>query len=226
MAKVATKDELGLSCREAQLLLSVMPVREKFTKMRPVERAAFKHYLHCHLCRGLGLAKILDRELSCQEALLVWAKNPGALWLHLQSVEILIEECAVEHVWGKFRVEETEGIRGYDQSAACQQSPCRALWSYWQNVPMSSMAGDGADGVIGELPFLLRIFQENDFSLEPLFKIQKERMAELLENLKKGKITISPGHYHSMPELVGEVQANVEALQQLALDLANPPLVL
>ena len=155
----AEKSELELSCREAHLILRVIPLRKNVSEMKEEEIASINHYIYCKDCRDRGLADILDMKLSCQEVILVWAERAGALWLDCSSVfgpriEALIELYAAEHVWGKYQWKNSMGGSGWDTLTSCHEHPCRALHSYWVNVPMSSGAGDGPDGVIHLFPFL------------------------------------------------------------------------
>lgn len=217
----AGKPELKLSCREAQLVLRLIPLRKNVKDMREEEIAAIKHYLYCKSCRDRGLDEVLDKTLSCQEAPLVWAEHPWALWLDFipgarVERETLIQEQAVEHVWGKYQWGKGAGGHGgYDNFTACQERPCQALRVYWLRVPMSSGAGDGPEGPINLIPFLIEVFLREGWPLDELLAIQKKRMEEVLESLREEDPSIGHGHYHFMHELVAEVQANIEALQKL-----------
>ena len=212
-----------LSCRESQLILKILPLRKQAKTMKKGEVEAVKHHLYCKPCRDLGLAGILDEKLSCRDALLVWAEQASAMHLDfLPNFKVghktLIEIYAVEHVWGKYQWKNERGGSGADTSTACSKRPCQRLYSYWRNVPMSTGAGDGADGVIHLMPKLIAVFREEGWPLEPLLKIQNERTRTVLRNLVKGKVSVSPGHYHSPEELAQEILANVEALQGLAVN--------
>lgn len=216
----AEKPELMLSCREAQLVLRIVPLQKNVKDMEEEEIAASKHYLYCKSCRDRGLDEVLDRTLSCQKALLVWAEHPWALWLDFipgarVERETLIQEQAVEHVWGKYRWENPRGAKGYDYSTACRERPCRGLWHYWHRVPMSSGAGDGPSGPINLMPFLIELFLKEEWPLDELLAIQEKRLEKVLEGLREEDHSIGHGHYHFMDELGAEVQANIEALQKL-----------
>lgn len=211
----AEKTELELSCREAHLILRVTPLRKNTKEMKEEEIAAIKHYLHCKSCRDRGLSDILDTKLTCREAILVWAEQAGAMWLC--GLETLIEEYAVEHVWGKYQWQNWKGGHGYDTFTACREQPCLALHSYWARVPMSTSAGDGPGGVIHLFPFLFDVFLKWKWPLDELLDIQKKRIAEVLKDIKSGEVTVSSGHYHSTDELMEEVQEHVAALHKLAV---------
>ena len=132
----AERTELELSCREAHLLLKVIPLRKNVKKMKEEEIGAIGHYLQCKDCRDRGLADILDTKLSCEEVILVWAECAGAVWLHCASVlgpriDALIELYAAEHVWGKFQWKNSVGGSGYDTITACRERSCQSLHSYW-----------------------------------------------------------------------------------------------
>src|SRR3990167_6783253 len=126
MASKSTEQEVELSCKETCLVLKITDLRKNCEEMKEEEISAIRHYLGCNTCRVRGLAEILGLKLSCQVALLVWAKRPGALWLDQDN---LTEICAVEHVWGK---------EGWRPSDGCNKASCRKLTSYWRNVPLSA----------------------------------------------------------------------------------------
>lgn len=217
--KEVKKEKIELSCRETKLILRVIPLRKNAKDMKEEEIAAVGHYLYCESCRNFGLAEILDTKLPCKDVLLVWAERPGALWLNFGplsvQLETLIEEYAVEHVWGKYQWKNKMGGYGYDNFTACRKQSCQALRSYWYDVPMSTMAGDGAEGVIHELPFFLEIFLKEKWPLDRFFEIQRKRMRQVIKDIKSGNISVSQNHYHSTDELAQEVQANIDALQKL-----------
>lgn len=208
-------DELTLSCRESNIILRVIPLRKNIDDMKEEETAAIKHYVSCKSCRDRGLAGILDMRLSCQEAILIWAERARALWLSGQ--ETLMDEYAVEHVWGKYQLKNWMGGCGYDTFTGCQERPCQELHNYWARVPMSSSAGDGPGGVIHLFPFLIRNFLKEGWPLNELLAIQKKRISEVIRDMEDGKVTVSSGHYHSIDELAAEILEHVSTLQKLAL---------
>ncbi len=190
--------------------------------MKEEEIAAISHYLYCKDCRDRGLADILDTKLFCKEAILVWAERAGALWLDCSSVfgpriEALIELYAAEHVWGKYQCKNSVGGSGWDTLTACCERPCQTLHSHWACVPMSTMAGDGPDGVIHLFPLLIEIFLGVGWPLDELLVVQKERITKVLKDIKSGKITVSSGHYNSTDELIWEIEEHVAALQKFAV---------
>jgi len=215
--------ELELSCREAHLILRIIPLRKSVGEMKEEETAAIKHYIYCKDCRNRGLSEILDTKLSCQEAVLVWAECASALWLNCSSVfgprvGELLELYAVEHVWGKYQWENSMGGCGWDTFTGCRKhSSCQALQSYWANVPMSTGAGDGPYGVIYLFPFLFETFLKEKWPLAKLLEVQERRIVAVLEDIKNGKVTVSSGHYHSVGELIKEIREHVVALQKLAI---------
>jgi hypothetical protein len=207
------EQELKLSCREARLVLPLIPLEKDVDYMSKEELAAIKHYVDCKSCRDIGLAEILEVDFSCREAILVWA---GHLGLLPQRSRSLIEELSVEHVWGLYDWKNSMGGHGYDNSTACNEQPCRKLQHYWLSVPMSSSAGDGEEGVINEFPFLIKLFVEEEWSFDELFKIQRERVTNLLNDIKNGEVTVSIGHYHLIEDLMSEVSHHIRGLQLLA----------
>lgn len=216
------KPEIELSCREAQLILRVIPLRKNVSEMKEEEIASIKHYIYCKDCRDRGLADILDTKLSCKEAILVWAERAGALWLDCSSVfgpriETLIELYAAEHVWGKYQWKNSMDGSGWDIDTGCRERSCLNLHSYWASVPMSSSAGDGPGGVIHLFPFLFEVFLKQEWALDELIDVQKKRVAAVLKDIKSGNVTVSSGHYHSTDELMAEMREHVVALQKLAV---------
>ncbi len=215
------KTEPKLSCREAQLVLRVTPLRKHAKHMTKVEIEALGHYLHCPPCREQGLANLLDVKLTCQNAIFVWAENATALWQdcspgHFIRLTSMIELYAVEHVWGRYEWKNFMGGHGWDITTACPERPCRSLHSYWASVPMSTMSGDGASGVIGLYPLLFEIFAKEGWLVDKLLTLQRKRVAKVLDDILKGEVTVSTGHYHSIQELATEIIQHFWALQMLA----------
>lgn len=223
MSKFTEKSKIELLCREAQLILNVIPLRKNMSEMKEEEIASIRHYVYCNDCRDRGLADILDTKFSCKEAILVWAERAGALWLDCSSVfgpriKTLIELYAAEHVWGKYQWKNSRGGFGWEiGGAGCRERSCLNLHSYWARVPIGNSAGDGPGGVIYLFPFLFEIFLKEKWPLEELLAIQKNRIAAVLKDIESGKITVSRGHYNSIDELIEEMREHVVALQKLAV---------
>ena len=218
----AEKPEIELSCREAHLVLRVIPLRKNVNEMKEEEIASIKHYLNCKDCRDRGLIDILDTKLSCQEVILVWAEHAGALWMDVSSmfgprIETLVELYAAEHVWGKYQWKNSMGGSGWETFTRCPEHSCRTLHSYWARVPMSTMSGDGPDGVIYLFPLLFEIFLKEKWTLDELLVVQKKRIARVLKDIKNNKVTVSSGHYNSVDELMAEMQEHVTVLQKLVI---------
>lgn len=217
----AERIEPVLSCRESRLLLRVLPLRKNVYEMGPEEAAGIRHYLYCKLCRDVGLTDILDKDLTCQEALLVWAEAAEALWLtcapaHGISTEMLIESFAVEHVWGKYKLRNSGTDQGWDFEDACCERPCQSLHTYWLGIPMSTSAGDGPEGVINLMPCLIEIFDREEWPFDELLAIQAARVVKVLGDLRRRKVTVSSAHYHSVGQLTDEISAHIAALHKLA----------
>jgi hypothetical protein len=219
LAAVEQEDKkIELSCRESQLLLKVIPMEKELSGGSPEEKAAAGHYIGCDPCQRKGLHEITGTKLSCQEAILVWAKSNRALFL--SGRDDIKTQLAKEHVWGRW-VKRTDD-HGFDSSfERCQNKPCEKLFIYWQRVPMSSHY-DGGSGVIHLLPAVLEIFREQKWSLNEILKIQRERISLVIEHLAKRKIPPPGGHYNDLYEPQVEVNANVKALQELILDRPLP----
>lgn len=218
----AEKPKLELSCREANLIIRLTPLEKNFEKMCEEEVAAIKHYLGCGGCRDRGLADILERQLTCREAVLVWAKHAQALWQSCNPAifftsKTLLETYAVEHVWGKFQWRNSRGGCDWDPTTACHENPCRSLQYYWASIPMSSSAGDGPEGVINLFHTLAEIFLKEKWPLNKLLTIQKNRITMLIRDIQNNKVTVSTGHYHSVDELIAEINVHVAVLQKLTL---------
>ena len=204
MGNSSTEVERGglkLSCRETYLILRVVSPQKKYEAMTKEEYSAIEHYARCEGCREAGLDQILETKPTCQSIILRWAKNACALWLN--HGEALIDEQAVEHVWGKY-LKNSIGGYGFDFKTACHERPCLSLHSYWSGVSMSSHS-DGPGGPIHLFPCLFDIFLTEGWPLDELFSIQRRRVAELSEDIKSGKIrpSTSGGHYNSIRNLCG-----------------------
>lgn len=220
--RMASEVKEGLTCREAQLLLKVIPKEKRVDAMSPTELGAFQHYIGCVGCLNLGLENITGTSITCLQALLVWAEHAGALWLYSNPgmpwgrFDSLLQQQGLEHVWGRYQRNAMGGI-GYNNFLGCRKRCCQSLVAYWHSIPMSSGAGDGEQGVRGLYPWLLGIFEREGWPLDQLFKVQTARVAQLLADIHNGKLTASPGHYHSIDDLHAEVLGHVAALQELAL---------
>ncbi|MBI2625083.1 MAG: hypothetical protein HYW70_02000 [Candidatus Nealsonbacteria bacterium] len=222
-----TKQEIKLSCRETRLVLKA---RDNIDKpldwmINPEQVSAINHYLVCNGCKRVGLGKILEKQLTCQEALEIWATKPGALYLY-SRVTTLKERLAVEHVWGR-------SVRGAlwigrskepiidNHFGACLYRSCRSLMGYWAAAPLS-LSYDGWEEAAEEIPFLIDVFTIEDWPLENLLNIQTKRMAYLLEALGKGKIPPDcDGVYHDSADIVREVTENIKSLRLLIADQLN-----
>lgn len=218
----AEKPEIKLSCREAHLILRITPLCKNLSEMKEEEIVAIEHYFYCKYCRDRGLADILDTKLSCKEAILVWAERACALWLACNPAfapcfDTLIEIYATEHIWGKYQWINSMGGCGWDINTGCYKHSCLNLYKYWERVPMSGSLGDGPDGVIHLFPFLFNLFLKQKWPLDELLAVQRKRIAALLEDIKSGKIRVSKRHYHSVGEVMEEMQKHIAVLQKLAV---------
>lgn len=213
-----------LSCREAELLLRVIPLDKERKDMKPEEVGAVEHYYNlnpgCKPCRERGIRKILQREISCQGALETCANNPGPLYL--SGIRSLKELLAVEHVWGRW-IPRDEGSYHF-QIESCKEKPCFGLRYFWINTPLSS-AYNGEKEVAEEIPFLIKVFRETGWPLENILNIQSRRIEEVLEKLTQERkrssferemgfeVVNDRGTY-----ALHEVNANLDILQQIVLD--------
>jgi len=205
-------EEVTLNHNQAVPVLKVISPDKNPVDMSPDKLTALTHYSRCKRCRDIGLDEMLGLNMSHQEAILIWAKNPGALDLaHNKSLQ---QECAVEHIWGKFEI--VPGGGGYNFATGCSHRSCRTLSGFWQNSPIS-LFYNGEDEVAREFPVILEIFVTEGWPIKELLNIQKRRVKSLIADLEKGEITVSPGHYLSASHLTAELLAHVEALQKLAL---------
>ncbi len=218
MSGIEVQDK-KLSCESARLILKLRqsPLDLPAEKMGDDQRAAVKHYIHCADCCSMGLASILEHPIECQEAILIWARSARMLEFGFSTLE---ERLAIEHVSGKYQWKFPRGGNGWDYDNCCQNLACQTLWTFWHNVPMSSSAGDGASGVIELFPTIINIFSKEGWPLDPVFSLQEARLGAVLECIKSGKVTLSPGHYHSIDELVNEAAVHLRAVHRLVLKIA------
>lgn len=197
-----------LSCKEARLVLRVTDVDKTIEGSE--KRAALAHYMSCGSCKEVGLSKLCDVNLTCQETLEIWAAKPGPLYLG--KAHTLREQIAVEHVWGR--------LLG---AGACRESPCTQLRLYWARAPLCSHY-DGEEEMAAEIPFIIGIFLEENWPLERLLEIQQQRIKTLLSSLATNSIPPEcQGSYCSVDDLKHEIIVNMQALQTMLLDLKTNP---
>jgi hypothetical protein len=199
------KTKHALTHNEAQLVLGVMDLDKLDSEMSENELLAVGHYVRCAECKSLGIAKIKDRNISCKEAVLVCAEHSGAIFIDQHSLR---QQLAIEHIWGIDR----------HRQNCCLNLSCERLRLFWDQIPMSSHS-DGPQGPINLFYTIAQIFKDESWAFDELFVIQKIRFAQLIEDIKNGKITISTGHYHSIDELVEEAKNHLSCLQQFALEM-------
>lgn len=200
-----------LTHREAELVLEVMNPDKTEGQMSETELLAVAHYVKCTSCQSTGISQIRGQNISCKEAILIWATDPRALFLR-SSLKTLKELLAAEHVWGLNRP-------GF-HPGACILPSCEKLAAFWDDIPMDSHL-EGSEGPINIFPVLLDIFIQEKWILDELFQIQTNRINILLGNIKSGKITVSMGHYHDISELETELLVHITSLQSLAKDNAH-----
>jgi hypothetical protein len=198
------KTKHALTHNEAQLVLGVMDPDKLDSEMSKNEIKAVEHYVNCEECQTDGLAKLLGLTLSCKDAVLIWAQNPGHLNLYAQTLR---QKLAAEHVWGRGRLEEN----------FCQNHPCQLLRHHFMTAKGCSSVPPG--GINDLFPFLIDIFRHEGWPLNELFTIQEERVHELLRSIKSGKVDVSEGYYFSADELMEEIERHVRCLQQFALEM-------
>jgi hypothetical protein len=181
-------------------------------KERTPEELAVKHYATCKPCRDQGLATFMSVQLTCQDTIDIWAKEARAMWLG--GSYSLIEEQAVEHVWGKYNLKNFMGGEGYENTTGCKEEPCRSLRSYWNSITIGGEV-NGASGVINLFSELFRIYKKAGWPFDRLFTIQEKRVSKVLDSIKSGKIKVSSGHYDTIDQLVQEVKVHVAVIQFL-----------
>ncbi len=215
--------KLNLSCRESQLLLRVIPLDKKYSEMNPEEQAAVAHYCTnnggnyggCLPCKKSGLSKIISREISCKEAIEIWATKPGPFYLG-SEVETIREITALEHVWGR-RIPRTEEEKeSYktvweDNVEACKNKPCESLMYYWMQAPLS-LFYDGEKETSKQIPFLINVFKEEGWPLDNLLDIQRDRIYAVLDSITKGK---KMHDYPNINDGINDVINNINVLQEL-----------
>lgn len=149
------KVRIDLDCKEAGLVLRATPLDKQYQEMSDEERAALDHYTWsgskkdfwgCLTCKKQGLGKIKNRNLSCKDALEIWAIKPGPFFLS-GYVETIDDYLALEHIWGR-RVPVPEKERRYETSLGnehvdnCREFVCTQLRDYWRAAPIH-LAYDG-----------------------------------------------------------------------------------
>lgn len=216
------KNRLELSCREARLVLKVIPLDKKDKDMSSEEESAVAHYLQCGVCTEAGLSEILYRDLSCQEALYVWARKSAHLGLG-GGVSTIREWLAVEHVWGRtIMIQDRPDLKSkipISNFGACDKTPCAALLRYWKSAPLS-MFYNGEREAAQVIPFIMDIFIGQKWPLKKLLELQRERISILLDGLVRGKLPLEvelQGHYHRIEDIRQEIEAGVLALQEIIL---------
>ena len=212
------KEEMELTCKEARLVLKVIDINKKRENMIPEEVGAVAHYFCCGECKNLGLNEILAKKITCQEALEIWAAKPGPRFLC--GTDTLKEELAVEHIWGRLGTRRLPSGSTVPEPhlGACRKDPCTKLRMYWVNAPLSC-AYDGEKETAAQIPFLIRVFLEENWPLEKLLEIQYQRMETLLEGLLVGDVGECRGIYSRIEDLKQEVKVNIQGLQIILLDL-------
>ncbi len=224
--KSAKKKNTGLSCKEAQLVLKVMPFRENIREMNEEAKSVRKHYAQCDgVCIERGLGRITERNIYCREALEIWASKPGPLYLCI-DVETLEEMLAVEHLWGR----SCKGFNAYfgtkfhdPHYEACEENPCRALQYYWQHAPLSSHY-DGERETAGEIPFLIKVFIDNGWPIDKLLEIQRQRLemfiSAFVEKTRMGLTLEVGGERMPVDHMGQEINVHIKELHVLVRRLS------
>lgn len=204
-----------LNCRETQILLRHIPPDLDHDKWTREQVTAAEHYSKCSECRTTTLSQIVERTLTCQEALLQLAVIPGALFL--KAGRNINQQLAREHVWGH---SEPQSL-----NSGCSASSCSALRRFWQSVPLSC-SYDGEDAVAREIPLYLRIFRAAGWPLGELLKVQQERLEKLALALDKASLSQdalpSEFGYRGPVDATTELMDNLKALQWHILELTEP----
>lgn len=213
----------GLSCEVVRMALTVADPDLNISGGKSELQAAAAHYAGCNECRELGMSAITDRKMTCQEAILIWARRLGPLWLDV--CRTVREAIASEHVWGRQIGVEGTHYNGAHYSA-CAEPLCTALRYYWMEAPLSS-GYDGAYEVALEIPILvswsLRAgWLSEDFS--KLLAIWRERLRKLRGCICVGKIpSEDSAHYYRIEDVEQELQIGLDNLFDLVRYLRNPP---
>ena len=192
-----------LSCREAQLLLRACQKDTDWKQLPQESQDAMRHYAQCEGCRTRGLGDICNTTIHHQEALEVVSRNSGPRYLFNGAT--LYEQLAIEHIWGHSQRQDPS----WNQEV-CGEGGCNDLRTYWSRVGLSSHY-DGEREIAKQIPFLIRIFIKNKWSVTKLLTIQRERVVLLLDCLKNGDIFQSG--YPRIEDVIYEVKEHLEVLQ-------------
>lgn len=184
---VAVTSKEVLSCGEAELILKTIQLDTICEPaMGDVQWAATQHYIKCNNCRKKGLAAILGKYLTCEEALLRWAAYKELPY----GAQTLNQRLAMEHVVGYYKLDDSRDSR-VDKAENdlgsesiwwgawrlyllhhCTEATCSRFRSYVLEdtnfLLMGSSRGEGK-----RISYLLNRFKEEKWDMAGLFLIQK-----------------------------------------------------
>lgn len=138
-------------------------------------RAALEHYFQCGNCRSIGLASLLEKEMACETALLVCARNLGPISLYPERHESLEIVLAAEHVSGYWS--------GTFMLPYCTAVSCVAFRQFWAN-PIGANH-DLLAHTAHELAALHKIFREARFNgIAEIRRLMCERVAAFIASIR------------------------------------------
>jgi len=185
--QVAVPSKKVFSCGEVGLVLKTIRLDTICEPaMGDIQWMATQHYITCNNCRKKGLAAILGKCLTCQEALLQWAFYKGLP----HGAQTLNQRLAMEHIVGYYRMDETRDIE-VDKAEKnlgsesiwwgkwrlyllhhCTEDMCSRFRSYILEdttfLLMGSSRGEGA-----RIFYLLNRFKEKKYDMAGLLHAQK-----------------------------------------------------
>jgi hypothetical protein len=103
---------------------------------------ALNHYLSCRECVGIGLAQIINRTLTCQEAIEAHFQltHPTNAYLSLLAGQVW-QHLVAEHIWGRTLCVSRKGEKYETIVPGCDNPVCSAVKKHWDiGVPLDQEA--------------------------------------------------------------------------------------
>ncbi len=125
-----------MTCTEARETLRSVGLKDSLLWAKSGVITAMNHYGSCRECLQMGLASIVDRTLSCQEAIEAHFQliHPTNLYLSLMGGEIW-QTLVHDHVWGRSLCLNPEAPYYKKQFEAiapgCDHPVCQAIVANW-----------------------------------------------------------------------------------------------
>lgn len=196
-----------MSCTETHAFLKTIDLATNHSNMTNEQFAAVEHYVRCEECMKTGIADIISATISCRGALLVWASMEWSPWGRFGNPESIQEILALEHLFGRPYAKSESHFTQGEALHKCSEHSCKEV--------QTRFIYDGQ--VFQEkIPFLLRLFIEQEWGLEELLSIQ----GGVIENLRRCKCSCDRVSRDCNVGCVA-ANANIGALQELVRTLAQ-----